>query len=187
MPEEYDPRKVPVVIDIPVEPDFIELPKPPPKTRYWRRIVTACAVGAAIYVIYLQPSTNAVKPMLRKENPGWDELSACSDATSLDGTKGLGLFSDGRAALYDNTPMRDGETIEDHKTDGAWRFDKASKRYFITFKGETTNYLIVSSEGTRTCMLIKGETRAADLPRSWFALPIDDDPGDYREPDTPGL
>jgi hypothetical protein len=134
-------------------------------------------------VIYFRSSTNTVKSTQLLENPGWNNLSACSDATSLDGRKGLGLLSDGRTTVYDNMPIKDGETIEDHTTHGTWRFDEASKRYSITFKGESADYLVVSSEGTRICMLVKGEISAADLGRSWFAFQIDDDSGNDREPD----
>lgn len=186
MPEQYDPRKLPVVIDT-VEPEFVELSQPPSRTLYWLPSLIACILVVAGYVINFQPSSNAVKSTRLLENPGWDDLSACSDATSLDGRKGLGLLSDGRATVYDNTPIKDGETIEDHTTHGTWRFDQASKRYFITFKGESADYLVVLSEGTRICMLIKGEISAADLGRSWFAFPIDNDTGDDRERDTPGL
>jgi hypothetical protein len=171
------------VIDVPVEPEFVELPQSPSRTRYWRSILIACILGAVVYAIYFRPSPNAIKSTRLPENPGWDDLSACSDATSLDGRKGLGLFSDGRASVYDNTPIKDGETIADHTTDGTWHFDEASKRYSITFKGESADYLVVSPEGTRICMLINGEISAADLGRSWFAFPIDDDSGDDREPD----
>jgi hypothetical protein len=187
MPEQYDPRKLPVAVDTPVEPEFVELPQPTSGTQYWRPILIACILGVAVYVMYFRPSTNAVKSTQLLKNPGWDYLSACSDATSLDGRKALGLLSDGRATVYENTPIKGGETIEDHTTHGTWRFDEASKRYSITFKGESADYLVVSSEGTRICMLIKGEISAADLSRSWFAFPIDGDTGDDRERDTPGL
>jgi len=183
MREQYDPKKMPVVVDIPVESEFVELPQPPSRTRYWLPILIACILGVAVYVMYFRPSNDAVKSTQLLENPGWDDLSACSDAISLDGRKGLGLLSDGRATVYDNTPIKDGETIEDHTTHGTWRFDEASKRYFITIKGQSDDYLVVSSEETRICMLIKGEISAADLGRSWFASPIDDDSGNDREPD----
>jgi hypothetical protein len=191
MPEEYDPRKLPVVIDIAVGPESIspefteetsgtsehaQVTKPPSKTRYWPSVLIAGALAAAVYVIYFRPSPDAVRSTRLPENPGWDDLSPCSDASSLDGTMGLGLLSDGRATLYDNTPIKGSETTEDHTTNGAWHFDELSRRYSITFKGASTDYLVVSSEQTKICMLIKGDLGAADLRASWFSGASDDEP-----------
>jgi hypothetical protein len=161
--------------------DFIERPNPPSHKWRWRPIIIGCVLAAVVYLIYFRSSPHSVQPAL-VENPGWDGLSMCSDAASLDGTKGLGLSSDGRAVLFDNTPIKDGQTVADHTTDGAWHFE-GSGRYSLTFKGQTATYLIVWPEQTSICMLIRGSLDAADLSASWFSGAHNDEPAedDARE------
>jgi hypothetical protein len=114
-------------------------------------------------------------------------LGGCPPARSRrDGKKELSLSDDGSAAMFDNSPLKGGETPKDHTTDGRWHFDDASKRYTVTFDGETTDYLLIPAENA--CMLIKGTLGTADLRASWFtfAPQIEEETRD-RERDTPGL
>jgi hypothetical protein len=63
--------------------------------------------------------------------------------------------------------------------EGTWSFNASSKRYLVALNGETTTYVLVNPEGGGMCMLIAGDVEAANLPRSWFPSPNDDnDSGD---------
>jgi hypothetical protein len=173
MPEQYDPRQLPVVIDIPVEPDFIELPKPPSRMRYLWLIFWGCA---GIGIIYLTLDRHkAVEPPV--ELAGWTNLLPCSYAASFDGTKELSLSEDGRAVLYDK--LAKGGSIA-----GNWTFDETSKLYAVTINDEMATYSVVEPGGTGFCMLVRGDPSAADLRSSWFSSPVDEGPGDDPEHDT---
>lgn len=173
MPEQYDPRQLPVVIDMPVEPDSIELPKPRSRTRYLWPIFWSCA-GIGIVYLTLDRHKAAEQPV---ELPGWTNLLPCSYAASFDGTKELGLSEDGRAVLYDK--LAKGGSI-----DGHWTFDETSNLYTVTINGEIATYSVVEPGGAGFCMLVKGDPAAADLRSSWFSSPVDEGPDDDREHDT---
>ena len=173
MPERYDPRKLPVLVEISVKPDCVELPKPPFRIRYWRPIFWSCVgIGIAVLTVYRHKA--AEQPM---ELPGWPDLLPCSYAASFDGTKELSLSDDGRAVLYDK--LTKGGSI-----DGNWTFDETSKLYTVTINGEIATYSVAEPGGATFCMLVKGNPSAADLRSSWFSSPIPDEPGDDREPDS---
>ncbi|MGO8977479.1 MAG: hypothetical protein ACLPTZ_21235 [Beijerinckiaceae bacterium] len=173
MPEQYDSRKLPVVVNMPVVPNFIRLPKPPSRTRYLGPIFWGCA-GISIVLLTLNPHKAVEQPV---ELPGWTNLLPCSYAASFDGTKELSLSEDGRAVLYDK--LAKGGSI-----DGNWIFDETSKLYTVTISGEIATYSVVEPGGAGFCMLVKGDPAAADLRSSWFSSPVDEGPDDDREHDT---
>lgn len=173
MPEQYDPRKLPVVIDIPVEPEFIELPMPPSRTRYWWPIFW---VFAGIGIVYLTLDGHKAAEQL-VELPGWVDLLPCSYVASFDGTKKLSFSENGRVALYD-------KAVKGGSVDGDWTYDETAKLYTVTINGEIATYSVVEPGGTGFCILVKGDSNAADLRSSWFSSPVDDEPDDDREPDT---
>jgi hypothetical protein len=169
----YDPRKLPVVIDIPAEPDFIQMRKPPSRTRYWWRVFWVCA---GISIVYLTLHRHRAAEQL-VALPGWDELLPCSYVASFDGTKKLGFSENGSAVLYDNS-------AKSGSVDGNWTFDETAKLYTVTINGEIATYSVIEPGGGGICILVKGNANAADLRSSWFSSPIDDDHSDDREPDS---
>lgn len=173
MPEPYDPKKVPVVIDLSVEPKFIKLPRPRSRIRYLWPIFWGCA-GIGIVFLTLGRHT-ASEQMV--ELPGWGDLLPCSYAASFDGTKKLSFSENGLVVLYDKSAK--GGSI-----DGKWTFDEAAGLYTVTIDGQIANYSVVEAGGSGFCILVKGDLNAVDLRSSWFASPIDDEPGDDREHDS---
>lgn len=131
MPEQHDPRQLPVVIDMPVEPDFIELPKPQSRMRYLWPIFWGCA---GLGIIYLTLDRHKAVEQ-RVKLPGWTNLLPCSYAASFDGTKELSLSEEGRAVLYDK--LAKGGSI-----DGNWTFDETSNLYTVTINGEIATYSV---------------------------------------------
>ena len=182
MPEKYDPRKLPVVIDSPAEPDLVEWPKPPSKARYRWLVVIVVAAAGAVYLIFIRGED--AKQATEPGPAGWYELLDCSYTVSLDGSKELNLFQNQRAVMYDKAKKNErGKYIT---VDGTWGFEEATKLYTITLNGESENYSI-AEPGQGLCMLVKGDLASADLRTSWFSLPVDGEPGDDREHDAPGL
>jgi hypothetical protein len=118
--------------------------------------------------------------------PGWDGLISCAYSTSLDGTKRLSVSENSHATLYEeHEPLDRKQGDEIPPIEGTWSFDESSKRYLVVLNGETTTYVLVNPEGGGMCMLIAGEVEAANLRRSWFSAPNDDNgsgdqgPGPY--------
>jgi len=184
MPEQYDPRKLPVAVGLPVETELLELAKPTPRTRLWPKILLVSAIGVASYLLFFffrGPNDEAASVPNPPPAPGYTELSSCTETESLDGKKTLSLTDNSEAVLTE-----EGNDGKNHTITGNWSFDAGLKRYAVTLNGETTEYSIVSLERIGICILVKGDVGAADLRASWFASSVDDDPGDDREPDTPG-
>jgi hypothetical protein len=162
----------------------VPVPSPPldhePKgTRtsiYWR-LIGAGFLGIAIYFGFFHraddtASTKAARNSSKLQVAGWAELGLCLWLTSLEGTKHLLFSEDHSAAIYD-------ENL--NQANGTWSFDASTKRYPVTFEGETTAYSLFSPEDSTTCMLIKGSLDAADLRHSWFSFP-DPDPPEHPDP-----
>ncbi len=166
MPEKYDPRKLPVVIDTSAEPDLVQWPKPPSRTRYWRLLVLAIAVAGVAYLIFRRHEE------LAAEQPwpaGWADLLNCDDMASLDGTKELKFFDDRRAVMYDKAKRNErGKYLV---VDGTWSYDELTKPYTVTLNGESATYSIAEPAGGN-CMLVNGTLGATNLRESWFPKPI---------------
>jgi hypothetical protein len=110
--------------------------------------------------------------------PGWKDLSSCTTLTSLDGSKELTLSEERQHAQFlDRTNGDNGRAVE-----GEWSYE-GGKQYAVSIYGEKTIYTLLSLGEAPTCMLIKGDIRAADLTASWFSFPDPDlEPeGDYPE------
>jgi hypothetical protein len=141
------------------------------------RVLCACTCLAFVYWVIVH------KPEKVPTALGWEDLIACSDSTSLDGTRHLFLSENSHATLYEahgpSDRRRDHEIIS---KEGTWSLDEISKRYLVVLNGETTTYLFVSPESGGMCMLIAGGVQSADLRQSWFSSPADDnhDPGDQE-------
>jgi hypothetical protein len=165
------------------EGEFIELKEPPSKRRYlWQ--IAAVVVGVA-GLVYLT-SRNETRRYVETPWPlGFAELIAagCADTGSLDGTRELHLLDNQQSVLY----VKDGAGA--HHTVGTWSFDQTTKQYSIVIDNAPIAYSMIAPERTGICMLINGESSAADLQASWFALSPDVDPSEFqdRERDTPGL
>jgi hypothetical protein len=171
MPEKYNPRKLPAVIDTSAEPDLVQWPKPPSRTRYLRLLVLAIAVAGVAYLIFRRHEE------LAAEQPwpaGWADLLDCAYMASLDGTKELEFSDDLRAVMYDKAKRNErGKYL---KVDGTWSFDETTKLYTVTLNGESAAYSIAAPAGGN-CVLVKGDLGSANLRESWFPKPLGD-PGD---------
>jgi hypothetical protein len=173
MSKQYDPRKLPVVVDVPAEPDFVDSPKRPSRMRYRWPMFWGCLVVGGVYLT-LNRHNAAEQPV---ELLGWDDLLPCSYTASFDGTKNLDFSENGRVTLYDKSAK--GGSI-----DGDWTFDETTKLYTVTINGENVIYSVVEPGAPGFCILVKGDPNAADLRSSWFSSPVLDEPSDDREPDS---
>jgi hypothetical protein len=154
------------------EADFIELFKR--RSPWWSRLkdilatvfaIVLCAgvVWAFFGAMFGRSTTITVQPD-NPPVPGWEDLSSCSTLTSLDGSKELTLFELRQHAQFvDRTNGDNGRTVE-----GEWSYE-GGKQYAVSIDGERTIYTLLSLGEAPTCMLIKGDTRAADLTASWFS------------------
>jgi hypothetical protein len=150
---------------------------PPP--RPWGRVLIfgALLVGAVYWFLRPAPATHEVEPPVSP--PGWDDLASCGALASLDEAMELELSADQRAELRGNAPLKEGSDPQRRIIDGVWSYDAGSKRYAITLNGDTTTYSLLARGEPTTCILFKGDIRAADLIESWFSFPTNDDPRDY--------
>jgi hypothetical protein len=138
-----------------------------------RFAVFFCACGLLILVLWIlseRSNTPNVPPV-----PGWDELVACADLVSVDGSKQMKLFENHFVRFFDGGATKDVGS-------GKWSYFVQSKEYSVARAGQSSNYFIVAPKGTDTCMLIKGSVEAADLRGSWFSSAVQDD-ADSRDDD----
>jgi hypothetical protein len=150
----------------------------------WVPIAIACTIVLGIYWMFFSSPASKVVATTTPFVAGWEELGSCMSVASLDGMKQLSLHLSGAATLKDDSPEKDGEARKDRSLTGYWRLNEGSKRYTVTFKEESTSYLLVTSDHAPVCMLVKGDIAAADLRESWFSsTAVEDDPGDYEMPD----
>jgi hypothetical protein len=105
---------------------------------------------------------------------GWDDLSTCSELVSIDGSTRLSLFENHVLEVYDKSATKKVES-------GTWSYLEQSKQYSIVLAGQSWNYVLVSPNGSDTCMLANGSVEAADLRASWFSINTEYD--DRRDDD----
>jgi hypothetical protein len=106
--------------------------------------------------------------------PGWDRISGCLFMASFDGKRHLSLSENHFARI---------EEPDQADSDGSWAFDESTGKYIVTVDGEAITYSAVAPGDGDNCMLIKGDLRTADLPRSWFYSRADLD--DQTDRDSP--
>jgi hypothetical protein len=87
--------------------------------------------------------------------PGWQELGACAETTSLDASHTLELSADGGATL----------TERHSQIEGRWTFEAGA--YQVAFPRSRETYRRVMAGGG-ICMLVVGPPGAVDLRISFF-------------------
>jgi hypothetical protein len=143
----------------------------------WRPVLLACAGAAFAYSAYVHQKSNADIPVV----PGWDELTSCSVATSLDGKKEIS-FAENHHVTIRGKSLNEDKQSGGEVAEGTWSFDENSKKYYLNMGTGTDVYTLVAPEEANTCMLIKGALDSANLRESWFAVGTSD-PGDYADRD----
>jgi hypothetical protein len=145
----------------------------------WALALIGCV---ALAFLYWGPKTpKATVPAV----PAWDDLLACSDTISLDGTKHLALWDDHSVLLESEHRSKNLDGKHDDSVRGAWSFDEISKRYAVTLNGATTTYSVIQIPDSELCMLISGESASVNVRESWFSVVTDNFEPD-RDRDPPG-
>jgi hypothetical protein len=108
-----------------VDPGFSESHEIPVRRSAWPKVLLIGVVGVAAYLIFFRDGAPKSTPN-HTTAPGWNDLIACSETSSLDGTKSLSLGEDGTATLRE-----EGADGKDRGTTGKWSFDATSKRYAV--------------------------------------------------------
>jgi hypothetical protein len=142
--------------------------KPPPRRqRTWLRISQGLWqrgghwISIATLIVWHVMGPSPIPPEIAVEAeptavmPGWLQLGACRETSSLDGSRTLDLFSDGRATL----------TEGDATIDGQWTFE--NETYRLSFPRSQRLYIQQVAEGV-SCMLLVGTLESADLRLSFF-------------------
>ncbi len=122
-----------------------------------------------LWILFIKEKTPATL-----SPPGWDDLVACSELVSIDGSKRLSLSENHVLKVYDKTGTKKAEG-------GTWSYREQSKQYSITLADQNWNYVLVAPNGSDTCMLTKGSVEAANLGASWFSIANEHD--DSRDDD----
>lgn len=130
----------------------------------WPTILAGLAVLAG-YSYSERPSAAA-----HSENPsGWDELTLCSELTSIDSKKSLSLSSDLKAKLTEQS-----DRGRPKITEGRWTLLDAERHtYQIDIVGASGVYSVVSPPDAEGCILALGGADYTDLRRSWFSVHSD--------------
>jgi hypothetical protein len=134
------------------------------------KIVGSCGIVAFLsWMLFVKEKASAPPPPA-----GWDDLSPCSELVSIDGLKRLSLFENHVLEIYDNAATKKAES-------GTWSYLEQSKQYSIVLADQNSNYILVSPNGSDTCMLANGSVGAANLRASWFSITTEYD--DSRDDD----
>lgn len=135
--------------------------------REYRQIVGAVftILGAwLVYYFIFRPEPN-ITPAPSSSPVGWDDLSLCSELTSIDSKKTLSLREDFSASLKDNTGS--GESV---LSNGRWALIDAERHmYKIDIAGAGGIYVLVSPPDSDGCLLAAGPLNRVNLWRSWFS------------------
>jgi hypothetical protein len=123
------------------------------------KAVGGCGIVALLlWILFVKEKTPTTPPIA-----GWDDLSACSELVSIDGSKRLSLSENHVVKVYDKTATKKTES-------GTWSHSEQSKQYSITLADQNWDYVLVAPNGSDTCMLAKGSVEAANLGASWFSI-----------------
>jgi len=134
------------------------------------KVVVGCGIVALLlWILFVKEKTSATPP-----TAGWDDLSACSELVSIDGSKRLSLFENHVLKVYDKTATKKAES-------GTWSYRELSKQYSIMLADQNWNYALVTPNGSDTCMLANGSVEAANLRANWFSITTEYD--DSRDDD----
>ncbi len=109
-----------------------------------------------------------------KSPPGWDELSPCSELTSIDSTKSLSLNRDFSTRLVDRSSSGKPE-----RTVGTWSLINAERHVYRIDMPETVGvYVVVSPADAEGCIFAAGgDIGHVNLSLSWFSV----NPADYLD------
>ena len=171
-------------IDPPAEPEFTQIPEPPSRSTAWWYLAGGVLIIGGVFYFAVGPK-GRVEPAPPPAIVGWDDLALCSPVKSLDGTRGLNFFDDGRVEYQDNS-QNDPSGHAPTKM-GTWSFDPATRTYAVSLNDTTRVYSVIASLQNQICILLSGSIGAANLNESWFALIDDEPPILDRERDAPGL
>jgi hypothetical protein len=134
------------------------------------KVVGGCGMAALLsWILFIKEKTPATL-----YPAGWDDLIACSELVSIDGSKRLSLSENHVLKVYDKAGTKKAES-------GTWSYREQSKQYSIVLADQSWNYVLVSPNGSDTCILASGNVEAADLRASWFSITAEYD--DSREDD----
>jgi hypothetical protein len=133
------------------------------------KVVGGCGMAALLWILFIKEKTPAML-----SPAGWDHLIPCSELISMDGAKRLSLSENHVLKVYDKTGTTRTET-------GTWSYREESKQYSIVLSDQNWIYVLVSPNGSDTCMLASGNVEAANLRASWFSITTEYD--DSREDD----
>jgi hypothetical protein len=123
------------------------------------KVVGGCGMAALLlWILFIKEKTPATL-----SPAGWDDLIACSELVSIDGSKRLSLFENHVLKVYDKTATKKTES-------GTWSYREQSKQYSIMLADQNWDYVLVAPNGSDTCMLAKGSVEAANLGASWFSI-----------------
>ena len=148
--------------------------------RQWGQFLLIGFIALGGIYLFLRPGPSHRVDEVPAMPAGWEELEACSVLESFDEKKEMTLSDDLTAKVEDMSRRAEGDGPGSKiVTEGAWRYDAGSKRYAITFNGDTTTFTLLARADSTSCILFKGDLRAADVSESWFSFPS---PEDY-EPD----
>jgi hypothetical protein len=134
------------------------------------KIVGGCGITVLLlWILFTKEKTPATL-----SPAGWDDLITCSELVSIDGAKRLSLSEDHVLKVYDKTGTKKAES-------GTWSYREQSKQYSIVLADQSWDYVLVSPNGSDTCILASGNVEAANLRASWFSINTEYD--DSREDD----
>ena len=132
------------------------------------------AAGGLYWALFRTDVVEDTKPPIALI-AGWDELGACPNMVSLDGTREIKFSENQNAEVWDHSSSKEGAS---DIAQGAWSYDAASKRYAVRLNAETTTYTLVARGEPVTCILYKGDLGSADLRASWFSFPTSEESPD---------
>lgn len=138
-------------------------------SRWNRAVVSALACLIALCLIAAQPlcQVKAEPSSKLKSVPGWEDISDCSEFTSIDSKKSLSLSPDGSASLVDTD-----EAGKTKSYGGSWSLiDPAQRGYLVNVPGMISRYILVSPPDG-SCLMVSGSVERADLRLSWFSVRV---------------
>jgi hypothetical protein len=151
----------------------------------WIKFLLFAGGACVVYVMVTSGPSKIAKPVPKPPpTPGWMQIDACSPMQSFDGTKEITFREDHTVELLerDSNSQR---VLAPSKVAGAWAFDEAARRYFVTLSQQQKSYALVQPENSEVCILLYGELAAANIGESWFAKTAQELQEEFDDRDPP--